>query len=132
MSLDLKSTKWGRKFEWPQEVVGFLEFWSTGDNFVNEVFNAGNSVFTEFSFDDAVVSKRKSSSLNFTATSLVDKLRDGLSRWVSVGNEWFNHLDHVPGGFVQFDENSVVQLSQSEKLQDLLWLWGKLSDTISN
>jgi len=130
VSFDLKSTEWGRKFEWPQEVVGFLEFWSAGDNLVDEVLNAGNSVFTEFSFNDAVVSNWKSSSLDFTATSLVDKLRDGLSGWITISDEWFDHLDHVNGGFVQFDENGVVQLSQSEELQDFLWLWGKLSDTI--
>ena len=116
MSFDLKSTEWGRKFEWPQEVVGFLEFWSTGDNLVDEVLNTGNSVFTEFSFNDGVVSNWESSSLDFTAASLVDKLGDGLSGWVAVGNEWLDHLDHVPGSLVQFDENGVVELSQSEEL----------------
>ena len=129
MSLDLKSTEWGGKFEWPQEVVGFLEFWSTGDNFMDEVLNASNTVFTEFTFNDAVVGKRKSSSLDFTASSFVDEFADSLSGWISVGNEWLNHLDHVPCGFVEFDENGVVELSQSEELEDFLWLWSKLSDT---
>lgn len=89
-------------------------------------------MFTEFSSNDAVVSKRKSSSLDFTTSSFVDKFADGLSRWVSISDEWLNHLDHVPCGFVKLDENSVVQLSQSEELKDFLWLWSKLSDTISN
>jgi len=130
VSLDLKSTEWRGKLEWPQEVVGFLEFWTAGDDFVDEVFDASNTDFTEFSFNDAVVSERKSSSLDFTAASFVDKFADSLSGWITVGNEWLNHLDHVPCGFVKLDENGVVQLSQSEELQDFLWLWGKLSDTI--
>ena len=129
MSFDFKSTEWGGKFEWPQEVVGFLEFWTAGDNLVDEVLNAGDSVFTELSFNDAVVGDWESSSLDLTATSLVDKLGDGLSGWVTISDEWLDHLDHVPGGFVQFDKNGVVQLSQSEELQDFLWLWSKLSDT---
>jgi len=40
VSLDFKSTEWGGELEWPQEVVGFLEFWSTGDDFMDEVLNA--------------------------------------------------------------------------------------------
>ena len=129
MSLDLKSTEWGGKFEWPQEVVGFLEFWSTGDNLMDEILNTGNSVFTEFSFNNGVIGDWKSSSLDFTASSFVDEFADGLSGWITVCNEWLNHLDHVPCGFVKLDENGVVELSQSEELEDFLWLWSKLSDT---
>ena len=97
---------------------------------MDEVFDASNTDFTEFSFNDAVVSERKSSSLDFTAASFIDEFADSLSGWITVGNEWLNHLDHVPCGFVKLDENGVVQLSQSEELQDFLWLWSKLSDTI--
>ena len=97
---------------------------------MDEILNTGDSDLTEFTFNNAVVSEWKSSSLDFTAASFVDKLADSLSGWITVGNEWFDHLDHVPGSFVKLDENSIVQLSQSEELQDFLWLWSKLSDTI--
>ena len=97
---------------------------------MNEILNTGDSVFTEFSLNNTVVGERKSSSLDFTATSFVDKLGDGLSGWVTIGDEWLDHLDHVPCGFVKLDENGVVQLSQSEELEDFLWLWCKLSDTM--
>ena len=97
---------------------------------MNEILNTGDSVFTEFSLNNTVVGERKSSSLDFTATSFVDKLGDGLSGWVTIGDEWLDHLDHVPCGFVKLNEDGVVNLSQSEELQDFLWLWGKLSDTM--
>ena len=42
---------------------------------------------------------------------------------------WLNNSNHVPGCFVQLDEHTVVQLSQSQKLQNLLWLWSELIDT---
>ena len=96
---------------------------------MDEILNTGNSVFTEFSFNNGVIGDWKSSSLDFTASSFVDEFADGLSGWITVCNEWLNHLDHVPCGFVEFDENGVVELSQSEELEDFLWLWGKLSDT---
>ena len=53
-----------------------------------------------------------------------------MSGSISVSDEWLDHLDHVPGGLVELDEHTVVQLSESEELQDLLWLWGKLTNTI--
>jgi len=96
---------------------------------MNKILNTGDSDFTEFTFNDAVVGEWKSSSLDFTAASFIDEFADSLSGWITVGNEWLNHLDHVPCGLVEFDENGVVQLSQSEELQDFLWLWCKLSDT---
>tara|TARA_B110000902_G_C13782546_1_gene388868 strand:- start:36 stop:407 length:372 start_codon:yes stop_codon:yes gene_type:complete len=97
---------------------------------MNEILNTGDSVFTEFTFNNTVVGERKSSSLDFTTSSFVDKLGDSLSGWITVGNEWLDHLDHVPCGFVKLDENAIVQLSQSEELKDFLWLWCKLSDTM--
>ena len=129
MSLHLESTEWGGQLEWPQEVVGFLEFWSAGGDFVDEVLNACDTALSEFAFNDGVVSEWNSASVNLTVSSLVDQLGNGGSGWETVSHEWLDDSNHVPGGFVKLDEHSVVQLSQSEQLQDLLWLWSKLVDT---
>ena len=129
MSLDLESTKWRGELEWPEEVVGFLELWSTSSDFVDQVFDARNTDFAELSSDDGVVSKWNSASVNLTVSSLVDQVSNGLSGWESVSHEWLDDSDHVPGGLVKLDESTVVELSQSEELQDLLWLWSKLVDT---
>lgn len=77
VSLDLKPSEWGRKFEWPQEIVGFLEFWSACDNFVDEVFNTVNSVLSKLSSNDAVISEWNSPSINLTITSLVNEFLNG-------------------------------------------------------
>ena len=96
---------------------------------MDEVLNASDSVLTELSGDDGVISEWDSASVDLTISSLVDKLGDGGLGWESVSNEWLDDSNHVPGGLVELDKHSVVKLSQSEKLQDLLWLWGKLVDT---
>jgi len=137
VSLELESTEWWAELEWPQEVVTSLEVWSACDDFVNETLNASDSTSdisvlvlgAEFIGDDAVVSEWNSASVDFTIASLVDELPDGFSWWVAEGDKWFNHSDHVPGCFVKLHKYTVVQLSQSKELQDLLWLWGKLVDT---
>ena len=96
---------------------------------MNDILDTGDTERSEVFGDNAVVGKWDSSSVNLTMSSGIDHVVDGCSRWESVGDEWFNHLKHVPGGFVKLDEDSVMDLSQSKELHDLLWLWGKLSDT---
>lgn len=96
---------------------------------MDEVLNAGDSLFTKFSSDDRVVGEWDSASVDLTVSSLVDKLGDSGSGWETICDEWLDDSDHVPGGLVELDEHSVVKLSQSEELQDLLWLWGKFVDT---
>jgi len=131
VSLNLKSTKWGWELEWPQEVVGFLELWTASGDLVDEVLDAVDTVLAEFTSDDAIFSKWNSASVHLTSSSLVNKILDHVSWWISKGNVWFNNSNHVPCGFVELDEHSVVQLSQSKELQNLLWLWGKLVDTLN-
>lgn len=130
VSLDLEATKWGRELEGPQEVVGLLELGSAGHDLVDQVLDAGDAVLSKGSGDDAVVVKGDSSPVDDSVASLVDQVGHGLSGRVAVSDEWLDHLDHVPGGLVQLDEHSVVQLSESQELEDLLGLGGKLSDTI--
>jgi len=97
---------------------------------VDEVLHAADAVGAEFSSDDTVVSQWNSSMVDFAVASLVNQFGDGLSAGIAVSDEWLHHLEHVPCGLVQLDEYGVVQLSQSEELQDFLWLWCELADTI--
>lgn len=83
---------------------------------MDEILNAGNTGFTEFVSDDRVVSEWDSASVNLTVSSLVDKVGDGGSGWETISDEWLDHSDHVPSGLVELDENTVVELSQSEEL----------------
>ena len=129
MSLLLHAAVGGGELEWPEEVIGFLELGTDCDNLVNEVLDAVNAVRSELAGDDAVVSQRDSAAVNLTETSLVDELGNVGTGQISVGNEGLNTSDHVPGSSVQFDEHTVVQLAESEELQDLLGLGVKLVDT---
>ena len=76
MSLFLKSSEWGSELHWPQEVVGLFEVWSTCDDFVDEVLNAVDSVFSELSSNNAVIGEWNSLSVDLSVSSLVDKLSD--------------------------------------------------------
>lgn len=132
VSLDLESTEWGGELEWPEEVVDLLELGSAGHDLVDEILHAVDTVGSELVGDDAVVGEWDSASVDLAISSLVDELGDGLSGWVTEGDVWLNNTDHVPGGLVKLDKNTVVELSKSEELQDLLWLGSKLVDTTQN
>ena len=79
VSLDLEATEWGGELEWPQEVVGLLEVWSAGDNLVDEVLNAGDSVLAEGVLNDGVISEWDSAVVDLTVSSLVDQFSNCLS-----------------------------------------------------
>ena len=96
---------------------------------MDEVLNAVNAIFTEHARDDSVVSKWYSASVDLTVAPLVDKFGNGVLGWVTESDEWLDDTDHVPCGFVQLDKHTVMQLSESKKLEDLLGLWSKLIDT---
>jgi len=126
-----ESLSGGGELEGPEEVVGLLEVGSDGPDLVDEVFHAVDAgVLETFTLsDDRVIGEGDSRSVDFTVSSLVDKSLDGGSRGVSVGDVRLNHSDHVDGGSGHSYEHSVMELSESEELHDLLALGAQLVDT---
>jgi hypothetical protein len=131
VSLLSESLLGGVQFEGPQEVVCLLEVDSDLSNLVDEVLNAGNAVLGECRFNDRVVSQGNSGAIDLAVASLVDKLSDHAGGGVAVSNVWLNSSNHVHGGLVKSHEHTVVELSESQELQDLFAGGVKLVDTIS-
>ena len=48
---------------------------------------------------------------------------------ISVSDKWFNVADHVPGSTVKFNKETVVELTKTKELHDLLLLGRKLVNT---
>ena len=131
MSFNFESLLGWVEFEGPQEVVSLFEVWASVDDLVDQVLNWGDALLGEGVLDDAVVGQGDSWSVDLAETSLVDQVGDGLLGGVAVSNVWLNLSDHVDGGLVEFDEDTVVELSQSEELHDLSALRIQLIDTIN-
>ncbi len=47
-----------------------------------------------------------------------------------VSDVWFDETKHLLSGLGDSDEDTVVDLKESEKLEDLSWLWGDFGDTV--
>ena len=132
MSLLLPSVFWGVHLEWPEEVVSLLEGWSNSPDLVDEILNAVDALFSKDTRDDAVVSQRDSRAVDLSVATLVDKSANAITGWVSISDEWLDSSDHVDGGTVEADKHSVVDLSESEQLHDLLALGVQFVDTRAN
>ena len=130
VSLLFETLEGAVELEGPQEVVDSLEVGSASLDFVDDVLDAVNSAFAETSLNDDVIGKGDSHSVELAVSSLVDELLDHGAGRVTVGDEGFDHADHVDGGLVETDEDTVVELSQTEELHDLLGLGSELVDTI--
>lgn len=118
VSLGGESTSGGSKLEGPQEVVSLLEVGSYSVNLVDEILNGGDVVLSEGFLDDGVRGQGDSLSVDLAVSSLEDKFADGFARGVSEGDVGLDSSEEVGGGFVDSNEDSVVELSESEESHD--------------
>jgi len=129
VSLVTETTLGGFELEGPQEVVGFLEMGSDSVDFVDQIFDADDAELTKGLFNDEIAGDGDSLLVDLTETSLVDQVRDGVSSGISEGDIRFDLLDHVKSSSVNSDEDTVVDLSKSEQLEDLSDLRSQIVNT---
>ena len=120
------------ELEGPEEVVGLLEVGANGVDLVDQVFHADNAVLAEVLLNELVVGKGNALLVDLSVATLVDELTDGLEVGVTVGDEGVDNGQHLLGGLGETDEDTVVDLEQTEELQDLAGLRSDLVDTVSS
>ena len=118
------------ELEGPEEVVGLLEVGADGVDLVDQVFHADNAVLAEVLLNDLVVGKSNALLVDLSVATLVDELTDSLEVGVTVGDVGVDNSQHLLGGLGETDEDTVVDLEQTEKLQDLTGLGSDFVDTV--
>jgi hypothetical protein len=118
------------ELEWPQEVGGLLEVGADGVDLVDEILHADNAVLAEVLLDDGVVGQGNALLVDLSVTALVDKLADGLQVGVAVCDEGLDDLQHLNGGLGEPDEDTVVNLEETEELEGLALLGVDLVNTL--
>jgi len=104
------------QLEGPQEVGGLLEMRSDGEDFVDEIFCANNVEFTKGLLYESIVVQWNSTSLDLSVSTLVYQIPDRLQIGITPGDVRISQTQHVQGGLVEFDEDSVVDLTETEQL----------------
>merc|ERR1712100_447669 len=118
VSLLLEATERGGQLEGPEEVVGFLEVGADGPDLVDQVLDAADTELAESLINDLVVVQGDAAAVNLTIATGVDKLTDGSAGGETVGDKGLNIADHVHGGLVDADEDTVVELAETQQLHD--------------
>ena len=76
--------------------------------------------------NDGVVGERNALLLGILGVStLVDELTDRLQVGVTVGDEGLDDLQHLDGGLGQADEDTVVDLEETEGAGESCASWGQ-------
>ena len=87
-------------------------------DFLNEIFDSTDIVFAEDLFNGVVRLDGDSLFVDLAVTSLEDESPDDFAGRIAIGDEGFNSPEHIDGGLVDSDEDSVVELSQSKQSHD--------------
>jgi len=117
------------ELEGPQEVGGLLEVGADGVDLVDQILHADDAVLAEVLLNDGVVGEGNALLVDLSVAALVDELLDALQVGVAVGDPRLDDLDHLLGGLGHADEDTVVDLEETEELEDLAGLGGNLVDT---
>ena len=96
------------------------------------LLDADDTLLSESLLDDRVLGEGDSLLEDLTVTSLVDEASDGRQVGLSVGHVGLDESEHLLGSLGHLDEHSVVDLEESEQLQDLSRLGGDLVDSKQN
>lgn len=99
---------------------------------MDKILNADNAVLAEVLLDDGIVGQGNALLVDLAISTLVDELLDALEVGVTVGNPRLDNLDHLSGSLGHTDEDTVVDLEKTEKLEDLARLGGNLVDTLDS
>jgi hypothetical protein len=118
------------ELEGPQEVGGLLEVGADSEDLVDEILHADNAVLAEVLLNDGVVGESNTLLVDLAVSALVDELLDALEVGVTVGNPRLDDLDHLRGGLGDTHEHTVVDLDETEELQNLAGLGRDLVDTL--
>ena len=118
------------QLEGPQEVGGLLEVGADRVDLVDEILNADDTVLAEVLLNDGVVGEGNALLVDLSVSALVDELLDALQVGVTVSDPRLDDLDHLGGSLGDTDEDTVVDLQETEQLEDLAGLRGDLVDTL--
>jgi hypothetical protein len=120
---------WVAELEWPQEVGSLLEVGANGEDLVDQVLHADNAVLSQVGFDDRVIGESNALLVDLSVSTLVDEFTNSLQIRVSIGNPWLDNLEHLESGLCHADKDTIVDLKETEELEDLSGLWCDLVDT---
>jgi hypothetical protein len=125
----LETTVGVAELERPEEVGSLLEVLADSVDLVDQILHTDDTVLTEVLLNDGVIGQRNALLVDLAVSTLVDQLADRLEVGVTVGDEGLDNLQHLNGSLGELDEDTIVDLEETEKLESLALLGINLVDT---
>mmetsp|Transcript_20750 Transcript_20750/g.41507 ORF Transcript_20750/g.41507 Transcript_20750/m.41507 type:complete len:261 (+) Transcript_20750:61-843(+) len=117
------------QLERPQSVGSLLEVWADSVDLVDQVLHTHDSNAAQGLLDDGIVRDGDALAVDLHVTALVDQFANRLERWLAVSHKWLDQTQHVDRGSSQAHKDTVLQLAQTQQLQNLAGLWWQADDT---
>lgn len=118
------------QLEGPQEVGGFLKVGTASVDFMHQILNADDALGAQAVGDNLVVGQHDALTIDTAGPALVDQVANGLEGGGTPGDVWLNQLQHVSGGLVDTQKDTVVDLTKTQQLQSLANLRRQTHDTL--
>jgi hypothetical protein len=106
------------QLEVPEEIVGHFEVGSDSENLVDEILDANDTEFAQSLFDD-FVGEGASATLQFAESALVNEFPNGFEVGITPSDVRIGDSQHAQRRFVQLNKSSVVDLTETQQLQNL-------------
>jgi hypothetical protein len=119
-----------RELEGPEKVGSLLEVRADSVDLMDKILDGDDSILAQVLLNKLVIGQGDSLAINLSVATLVDQLTDGLEVWFTVCNPWLNDTEHFSSGLGKANEDTVVDLEETEELKDLARLGGDLVDTL--
>lgn len=97
---------------------------------MDEVLNGENIIFAEVRLDDTVVGEGNALLVDLSVSTLVDQLTNGLEVRLAVCDVRLDETEHLLSCLCDLDEDTVVDLEETEQLQNFTGFGCDLVDTL--
>jgi len=109
----------GGELEGPQEFVHIFEVGTNSEDFMDDIFNANDAKLFQILLYEFVIGESDPLASNFNEAPLVDELPNSLKIRVSPSDVGIHELQHLKDGTIDANEDTVMNLSQTEQTQYL-------------
>ena len=113
----------------PGESISSSKAQRSRDAMEREIRLTQNVVLAQRLLDDCIVGDGDPLSVDLGVSTLVHQFTDSLEVGLSVRDIWLDELEHVLGGLGHSDKDTVVDLEETEELEDFAGFGGEFGDT---
>lgn len=107
-----------------------LEVGPNGEDLVDQIFNRDDTIFAKVLLNEFIIREGNPLAIDFPVSALIHQFANALEVRLTIRNPRLDDTEHFKGGLGEADKHTVVDLEETEELEDFAWLRGNLVDTL--